>query len=98
MRAESKDGGLLVRARKALRHIWDRCFLTGFHSLGWGKRGKSAASLIPGSNIVLCEGKWLVVIYQAGATGEIRVKTYIEVVSSPLKDEVQAVLSKTGLL
>jgi len=71
--ARPKDGELLVQARAALQSLWKRCATFGFRGRCWGSRMTSS---VGGSNIVLCDGKTVVVIYQDRGYGRLQVKTF----------------------
>lgn len=55
-----EDWGPLEKARKALDPIWKECQASGFRGRCWGNKSTSD---IPGSNIILCDGKTVVIVY-----------------------------------
>lgn len=71
--ARNHDGMLLVVVRKAIDDIWRECALKGFVGRCWGRKHHSA---FPGSNIILCDGIDIVVIYQENASGPVKVHVY----------------------
>ncbi len=71
--ARNRDGLLLVEVRKAINVVWEECAIIGFVGRCWGRKHHS---VFPGSNIVLCDGKDIVVIYQENASGPVRVHVF----------------------
>ena len=90
-----RDGELLVQARRVLDPIWKECAVTGFVGRCWGRKRLSS---IEGTTIVLCDGHDVVVVYQEGVNGPIKMKVFSKRQRSPLADRVEKTLISEGLI
>lgn len=88
----------MVKAREVLSDIWNTCLQMGFVGRCWGKRGAKSESAFPGSNITLCDGDTIVVIFQEGASGQIRTRSFVAVDKTPFEKEIRDRLKEAGML
>lgn len=90
-----RDGERVARARKALDKIWNQCGVTGFAGWWWGRKYQSPT---PGRGMVLSNDFEAVAIYEEGANGPLRVKSFGPPWGGSLKDEVIESLKMANLI
>ena len=71
--AKQKGGTSLARLRQTevMQAIWNDCAVKGFRGRCWGA---VSTSRFPGSNIVMADGSEIVIIFEEGSNGGLRVK------------------------
>lgn len=91
---------LLVTAREALTHVWNLCKRTGFVGRCYPQR-TVCESPYPGSNITLCSGREVVIVYlsRGDQGGELKAVSFMRSEElGPLGREVLDVLEANGLV
>ena len=80
-----------LRNTPELKAIWAECAASGFRGRCWGTK---ATSRFPASNIILADDQEIVIIWEEGGNGGLRVKgvSLDGVPGRPLYDEVSALV------
>lgn len=77
------------RARPALESLWQECAESGFRGRCWGNS-------TDGSNITLCDGASVVVVYQGRRRGPLKIRRFGK--SQALVRKVRRILRQSNLI
>lgn len=74
------NGNLLAKLRNqhSFQVLWNQIKNQGFVGRCWGSRSRLKQSRIPGSNIVLCDGNTISVIFEKSGSPGIQIKHFVE--------------------